>query len=57
MAAPYTPTPEAFECVGFADFVVDVAGHRVTGPVAGTSRCAGRNLPYCWPSSTLRGGC
>jgi class 3 adenylate cyclase len=31
MAAQHMPPPEAFECVGFADFVVDVAGHRLTG--------------------------
>jgi class 3 adenylate cyclase/tetratricopeptide (TPR) repeat protein len=31
MTARDTPTPETCECVGFADFVVDVAGHTLTG--------------------------
>jgi class 3 adenylate cyclase/tetratricopeptide (TPR) repeat protein len=38
MAAPDTPTPEICECVGFADFVVDVAGHTLTG-------AGGRDVP------------
>jgi class 3 adenylate cyclase len=46
MAAPYTPAPEAFECVGFADFVVDVAGHRVTGR-------GGRDVPLRRAEFTL----
>ncbi|MBV9249638.1 MAG: AAA family ATPase, partial [Acetobacteraceae bacterium] len=38
MAALDTATPENFECLGFADFVVDVAGHTLTG-------AGGRDVP------------
>jgi predicted ATPase/DNA-binding winged helix-turn-helix (wHTH) protein len=38
MVTTDTSTPEAFECVGFADFVVDVAGHALTG-------AGGRDVP------------
>jgi class 3 adenylate cyclase len=46
MTSPDRSTPEAFECVGFGDFVVDVAGHTLTGG-------DGRDVPLTRAEFTL----